>query len=97
MLMPILSPADGPPGAPPDDVRRVDTGNRVRDRHLRSPDFLSAARHPELRYDGDDVIQIACRTRVDRIALGVRGSRGIVPPTVELDVAITLHRADGRR
>jgi hypothetical protein len=47
------------------------------------------------RVDGDDVIEIACRTRVDRIALGVRGSRGIVPRTVEVDVAITLPRADG--
>jgi hypothetical protein len=47
------------------------------------------------RVDGDDVIEIARRTRVDRIALGVRGSRGIVPRTVEVDVAITLPRGDG--
>ena len=28
----------------------IDTGNAMRDRHLRSPDFLDADRHPEITY-----------------------------------------------
>jgi polyisoprenoid-binding protein YceI len=106
----------------------IDTGNRLRDRHLRSSAFFGAAKHAELRYeafslevdgpsvsidgvlliagtrtslplaaqlrhDGDDVIEIACRTQLDRLAAGVRGARGIVPRTVDLDVAVLLRRA----
>jgi polyisoprenoid-binding protein YceI len=33
------------------DAASVDTGNRLRDRHLRSSDFFGAAEHPELRYE----------------------------------------------
>jgi len=42
----------------------------------------------------DGGAQIACRTRVDRVALGVRGARAMVPRTVELDVAVVLRPAD---
>jgi polyisoprenoid-binding protein YceI len=111
------------------DAATVDTGNRLRDGHLRSPDFLGTAKHPELRYEAvsfevdgtavridgellvagtrsrlsltaelrlhdDDAIVIACRTRVDRVALGVRGGRGIVPRMVDLDIAVRLRRVD---
>jgi polyisoprenoid-binding protein YceI len=107
----------------------IDTGNRLRDRHLRSPDFLGAAKHPELRYEADslavdgtairidgellvagtrgrlplraelrlhddDAIEITCRTELDRIALGVRGARGIVPRMVEVEIAVMLRRVD---
>jgi polyisoprenoid-binding protein YceI len=106
----------------------IDTGNRMRDRHLRSRDFFDVKRHPELRYEvhsiasqdpgkarieGDllvadtrtplaldvtlhaptvGVVELACQAEVDRVALGVRGARGMVPRAVELDVAITLRR-----
>src|ERR1700694_5212054 len=33
----------------------IDTGNRLRDRHLRSSAFFGAARHPELRYEVDSL------------------------------------------
>jgi polyisoprenoid-binding protein YceI len=110
------------------DAASIDTGNRLRDRHLRSRDFFGARKHPELRYkadslegegprasiegelliagtrtrlrlpaelslEGDDVIEIACRTQVDRHAVGVRGARGMVARTVELDVSLVLRRA----
>src|SRR5437899_5026151 len=33
------------------DSSSIDTGNRMRDRHLRSADFFDVKRHPELRYE----------------------------------------------
>jgi hypothetical protein len=36
--------------------------------------------------------QIECRTRVDRIALGIRGARAMVPRAVELDIAVVLRQ-----
>jgi polyisoprenoid-binding protein YceI len=107
----------------------LDTGNPIRDRHLRSRDFFDVKRHPQLRYhahaisiqdpgtariDGqlmvadtciplpldvtlhapaDGVVELVCHTEVDRVALGIRGARGMVPRAVQLDVAITLRRA----
>jgi polyisoprenoid-binding protein YceI len=111
------------------DSSSIDTGNRMRDRHLRSRDFFDVKRHPQLRYEAhsisgqdqgraridgqlmvantctrlpldvtlhaptDGVVELACRTEVDRVALGIRGARGMVPRVVELDLAITLRRA----
>jgi polyisoprenoid-binding protein YceI len=111
------------------DASSIDTGNRFRDRHLRSRDFFDVKRHPELRYeahsissrdpsraliDGDLIVadtrtplaldvmmhaptvrmvELTCQVEVDRFALGIRGSRGMVPRTVQLDVLITLSRA----
>jgi polyisoprenoid-binding protein YceI len=110
------------------DASSIDTGNRMRDRHLRARGFFDVKRHRQLRYevhsissqDPDEariegelvvagtrtplpldvtliapargVVELACRTEVDRVALGIRGARGMVPRTVQLDVAITLGR-----
>jgi hypothetical protein len=38
------------------------------------------------------VVELACHTEVDRVALGIRGARGMVPRAVQLDVAITLRQ-----
>jgi polyisoprenoid-binding protein YceI len=111
------------------DAASIDTGNGLRDRHLRSGEFFDVRRHPQLRYevrsialadegsariDGellvagartalaldvavrapmDDVLELACSAEVDRVALGIRGARGMVPRAVELDVVVTLRRA----
>jgi polyisoprenoid-binding protein YceI len=111
------------------DSSSIDTGNRMRDRHLRSRAFFDVKRHPQVRYEArsissqepgtawidgelivadtctslaldvtlhaptDGVIELACHTEVDRVALGIRGARGMVPRGVQLDVAITLRRA----
>jgi polyisoprenoid-binding protein YceI len=111
------------------DSSSIDTGNRMRDRHLRSRGFFDVRRHPRLRYEAhaissqdpgtaridgelivadtrtplpldvtlhaptDGVLELACRTEVDRVALGIRGVRGMVPRAVQLDVAITLRQA----
>jgi polyisoprenoid-binding protein YceI len=110
------------------DSSSIDTGNAMRDRHLRSRAFFDAKRHPQLRYEAhaisgegqeraridgeliaantrsplplevtlrtrsEGVIELVCHTEVDRVALGIRGARGMVPRTVELDVVITLRR-----
>jgi polyisoprenoid-binding protein YceI len=119
----------GAAGALMIDSSSIDTGNRMRDRHLRSRDFFDVKRHPHLCYvphsifsqdpgtariDGelivgdtstplsldvtlhaptDGVVELACHTEVDRVALGIRGARGMVPRAVQLDVAITLRQA----
>jgi polyisoprenoid-binding protein YceI len=111
------------------DASSIDTGNQLRDRHLRSRGFFDVKRHPQIRYelhsvssqgrgtarlDGelsvagactplpldatlqaltDGLIEVACHTEVDRIALGIRGARGMVPRTVQLDIAIVLRQA----
>jgi polyisoprenoid-binding protein YceI len=111
------------------DCSSIDTGNRTRDRHLRSRGFFDVERYPQLRYharsissqgpgrariDGqlmvantcmrlpldvtlhaptERLVELACRTKVDRVALGIRGARGMVPRAVQLDVAITLRKA----
>src|SRR5882757_6698164 len=33
------------------DASSIDTGNRMRDRHLRSRSFFDVERHPQLRYE----------------------------------------------
>jgi polyisoprenoid-binding protein YceI len=111
------------------DSASIDTGNRMRDRHLRSRAFFHVERHPQLRYEAhsifswdpgraridgelivadtrtrlpldvtlhgptDGLVELACHTEVDRVALGIRGARGMVPRAVRLDVAITLRQA----
>ena len=47
-----------------------------------------------VRPRADGGVELACRTRVDRVALGVPGARAMVPRTVELDVAVVLRPAD---
>ena len=41
----------------------------------------------------DGGVELACHTEVDRVALGIRGARGMVPRAVKVDVTITLRRA----
>jgi polyisoprenoid-binding protein YceI len=47
----LLAGADGATGFLAIDAAGIDTGNRMRDRHLRSSEFFAVSRHPELRYD----------------------------------------------
>jgi polyisoprenoid-binding protein YceI len=46
----------------------------------------------DLRHHGDDAVEIACRTQLDRLELGIRGARGMVPRLVDLDISIMLRR-----
>ena len=126
----LMVDAEGAKGTFAIDAASVDTGNRLRDRHLRGRDFFGVAKHPHLRYElrslthgADDVVQldgdlvvagtrtplplvaairlredggaeIACRVCVDRVELGLRGARLLVPREVELDVAVGLRRGE---
>jgi polyisoprenoid-binding protein YceI len=52
------------------DATSLDTGNRRRDRHLRSPDFLDAERHPRISFrladltTGDGELAVAGTLRI---------------------------------
>jgi polyisoprenoid-binding protein YceI len=50
------------------DSSSIDTGNRIRDRHLRSRDFFDVKRHPQLRYEARSISsQDRGRARIDGI------------------------------
>jgi polyisoprenoid-binding protein YceI len=46
-----------------------------------------------LRTREDGCAELACLTRVDRVALGVSGRRGLIPRAVDLDVNVVLRPA----
>jgi polyisoprenoid-binding protein YceI len=45
-----------------------------------------------LHAPADGVVELACQTQVDRVVLGIKGARGMVPRTVHLDLLITLRQ-----
>ncbi|WP_399886504.1 YceI family protein [Streptomyces sp. BBFR51] len=85
----------------PDDVTKsrvqaviraasIDTGNGIRDTHLRSPDFLDVERYPEITYRSTGVSEAG----PDRWTVrGELGLHGIVRP-VDLDLAYLGTGAD---
>jgi polyisoprenoid-binding protein YceI len=64
----------------------LDTGNRRRDEHLRSPDFFDAERHPHVRFVSDSAALDGDRLT----ARGVLHARGTSMP---LEIDATLRRA----
>jgi polyisoprenoid-binding protein YceI len=71
------------------DVASIETGNRLRDRHLRSADFFDAAEHPELRYELDSVA-------VDGQGVSVDGELVLATRRTRLPVVAELrHHDDG--
>lgn len=61
------------------DATSIDTRHPERDAHLRSPDFLDVATHPEITFSGTSVEQIGVRTyRVN----GDLTVKGITNPVV---------------
>jgi polyisoprenoid-binding protein YceI len=75
----------------PDQLVRLDGDLVVAGRRTALP--LEAT----LRLREDRGAEIACRTSVDRVELGVRGARLLVPREVELDVTIVLRPEDRGR
>lgn len=63
------------------DAASIDSGVRMRDEHLRSPDFLDVANYPELRFGSESMVSL----RGDRwLVRGTLTLRGTASP-VELD------------
>jgi polyisoprenoid-binding protein YceI len=65
------------------ESRSVDTGNSMRDDHLRSPDFLDVERHPQIRYAGRGLTMLA----PDRGVLDGALTMKEVTRPVRLDIA----------
>jgi polyisoprenoid-binding protein YceI len=72
------------------DAASLDTGNRRRDRHLRSADFFDAEHHPEVRFRSSGVN--------DRGGgrLHVEGELEAAGRRARMQVAVTVKHADGR-
>jgi polyisoprenoid-binding protein YceI len=67
------------------DSSSIDTGNRLRDRHLRSRDFFDVKRHPQLRYEAHSISsQDPGRARIDG-ELVVADTRTPLPLDVTLN------------
>ena len=72
------------------DVAGLDTGNRRRDRHLRSADFFDVQHHPEVRFRSSSVTDRGGgRLRVEG-ELEAAGGRAPLP------VEVTFAHGDGR-
>ena len=69
------------------DADGLDTGNRRRDRHLRSRAFLDAEEHPHIRFAADDVEAAG--------DLRVRGELEVAGAKVPLSLEATLCELDG--
>jgi len=72
------------------DADSVDTGNRARDRHLRSKDFFAVAEHPQVRFLATDVHPVG-----DGV-LHVAGTLEAAGTLVALEFDATVNGADGR-
>jgi polyisoprenoid-binding protein YceI len=71
------------------DADSLDTGNRTRDKHLRSPEFFHAAAHSQMRFTS---------TRVHHVADGILhvvGQLEIAGTAAQLEFPATLQTVDG--
>ena len=72
------------------DSSSIDTGNRIRDRHLRSRDFLDVNRHPQLRYEAHSI------SSQDSGTARIAGELLVADTRTTLPLDVTLHApADG--
>lgn len=70
------------------DPASVQTGNRRRDRHLRSRDFFDAENHPQVRFLADSIA-------LQGDALKVRGRLSARGPSIPLELDAEVRRLDG--
>lgn len=61
------------------DARQVWTGDRARDAHLRSADFLDADKHPEITFSSDRVELLGAHEYCVYGQLGIRGVKREAP------------------
>jgi polyisoprenoid-binding protein YceI len=72
------------------DAASLDTGNRRRDRHLRSADFFDVQHHPEVRFRSSSVNDHGGGR------LHIEGELEAAGERVRLQVEVTVKHADGR-
>jgi polyisoprenoid-binding protein YceI len=70
------------------DAASLQTGNRKRDKHLRSGDFFDAQNHPELQFRSTRV------TDAGKGRLRVEGNFEVAGKRVALDLETTIQQAD---
>ena len=70
------------------DAASVQTGNRKRDQHLRSPDFFDAGNYPRVRFLSDAV-------ELHGDTLKVRGSLSARDRSIPLELDAQLRQIDG--
>jgi polyisoprenoid-binding protein YceI len=80
--------ADGPEVELTIDADSLDTGNKSRDKHLRSADFFSVAEHPQVRYTATRIVDAGNGT------LNVTGELEAAGQTIPLTLPATS-REDG--
>jgi len=80
---------DGPEIELTVDAESLDTGNRTRDKHLRSGEFFHVAEHPEIRFTSSGVHDVG-----DGM-LHVVGDLAAAGRVVPLEFPATLHVVDG--
>ncbi|HUO75142.1 MAG TPA: YceI family protein [Solirubrobacteraceae bacterium] len=68
------------------DASSLDTGNKFRDKHLRSSDFFDAERHPQVRFVSDSA-------KLDGERLKVTGRLYAAGDSMPLDLEATLRKA----
>jgi polyisoprenoid-binding protein YceI len=77
---------DGATGVLRLDAASIDTGNRLRDHHLRGRDFFAVGKHPELRYE----LQALTAAGPDKLHLDgeltIAGRRTVLPLEADLRV-----------
>jgi polyisoprenoid-binding protein YceI len=71
------------------DAASLDTGNRRRDRHLRSSDFFDVEHHPQVRFTSESA-------QLDGQTLVVRGTLEAAGKSLPLDLRATLTVIDGQ-
>jgi polyisoprenoid-binding protein YceI len=70
------------------EAASVQTGNRRRDKHLRSPDFFGAEKQPQVRFVSDTVVS-------QDDTLKVRGSLFAGDRSIPLELDARIRRVDG--
>ena len=70
------------------EAASLDTSNKIRDKHLRSPDFFDVEHHPQVRFVSES-------TTLSGEDLTVRGRLYAAGQSIPLDVRATLRRVGG--